>query len=351
MATIHDLIEITGIAADTTYSTVAGNLLGVIDNASSTALDDGEFDIGDNILIGGVSYRIDRIQEPSSSGRFTQGDGTNLSFDPRSESNLDAVFLTVSNGGVVRYFVIPNDRYGDMAILEIRTGGLTDVAGSDAAIISTTNDDVRIVCFASGTRIGTPGGDTVIEEIRVGDLVDTRGHGAQAVRAVIVQALDFRTAPDRFKPIRFAPGALGPGLPDTPLCVSPQHRMLVMDESGSPVLVPAKALTHLEGVRVMNGKRRVTYHHLVFSRHEIIRANGAWAESLLLAPMAIRAIESLQAGCRGDLQAIFGRDPASPVPRAERDAAPILRVQEARRRALTGWPTERRHRHPHDSRN
>ena len=334
MATIHDLIEITGISQNTTYSLAAGNLIGVVDNVTSAALDDGEFDIGDFIQIGGVSWRIDRIQEPLNSGRFTEGDGTQNSFDPRSESNLDAVFLTVSNGGVTRYFVIPNDRYGDMNVMEIRTGALENVAGSDAAIISTVNNNVEIVCFVTGTRIGTPRGETPVETLHVGDPVLTRDNGVQTLRSIIVQSLDFRSVPDRHKPIRFAPGSLAPGCPDTPLCVSPQHRMLVTDPDGIPVLVPAKALTHRKGVRVMEGKRHVTYHHIAFDRHEIIRANGAWTESLLSAPMAMRALHPAGMDPRPGTRTIRGALPRDHLT-APRPDLPLLRVRQALRRLQT----------------
>ena len=53
-----DLSEVIDIRENTTYSQAAGSLLGVVDNVSSAALDDGEFDEGDNILIDGVSYNI-----------------------------------------------------------------------------------------------------------------------------------------------------------------------------------------------------------------------------------------------------------------------------------------------------
>ena len=61
MATIYDLFEVTSISANTTYSEAAGNLLGVVDSVSSSDLNDGEFDEGDDILIGGVFYNIDQI--------------------------------------------------------------------------------------------------------------------------------------------------------------------------------------------------------------------------------------------------------------------------------------------------
>ncbi|WP_439122968.1 Hint domain-containing protein [Marivita sp.] len=182
MATIYDLIEVTNISANTTYSAVQGNYIGVVDGMVSTALDDGEFDQGDVVTIGGTDYTIDLIQEPSNSGRFTLTDGTNLSFNPQSETNLDAVFLTVSDGVNTRYFIIANDSYGDMSIDEIRTGSLTDVGGSDAAIISTTNNSVSVVCFANGTLIECADGRIApVETLKVGDAVKTLDHDPQKI--------------------------------------------------------------------------------------------------------------------------------------------------------------------------
>ena len=320
MTTIYDLIEVTGIAENTTYSFAAGNLLGVIDGATGADLNDGEFDEGDSIVIGGVSYTIDTIQEPSSSGRFTLEDGSNRSFDPGSESNLSAIFLTVSNGSDVRYFIIPNDSYGDMVIDEIRTGSLTDVAGSDAAIISTTNNAITALCFVTGAMIATPSGPVAVQHIWRGDLVLTRDHGAQAVQDILTQEIDLTHAPENLKPIAFAAGALGPRQPNRRLCLSPQHRLLLTDHSGTPVLVPAKALLGRPGVRVMQGKRRITYFHLVFSRHEVIWANDSPSESFYPGPVARMALASGGSGAH--------------IPPPSTAAAPILRVQDARRRVF-----------------
>lgn len=327
MATIFDLFEVSDINPHTTYSQADGNLLGVVDDVQSTALNDGEFDIGDQVLIGGKSYTINRIQEPASSGRFALGDGTNRSFDPGSESNLSVVFLTVSNGNDVRHFIIPNDSYGDMNVQSIRTGEIHDVAGSDAAVISTTDNTTNVVCFLSGTKIETPDGDVIIDDIRVGDLVLTRNNGPQAVRMILARQLDITAAFAKFRPIAFEKDSLGPGLPDSRLCVSPQHRILLTDGSGTSVLVPAKALTDRKGVRVMQARRQVTYIHLVFTRHEIIRSNGTFTESFFPGSVAMAAISQ---ECRDAVFQIMGmRTNRCPLP-----AAPMMRLQQARR--LTG---------------
>lgn len=328
MATIFDLFEVTDISPHSTYSTTSGNLLGVVDNVSSTDLNDGEFDQGDFILIGGTSYTIDLIQEPQSSGRFTLGNGTDVSFDPGSESNLEVVFLTVSNGTGTRYFIVPNDSYGDMNVQSIRTGEIGEVGGNDAAIISTTDNDNNVVCFVSGTMIETPDGPVPIEDLRVGDQVLTRDNGQQEVRMILVRQLDFTTETEKLKPICFEPNSLGAGCPSRRLCVSPQHRMLVMNEAGTELLVPAKSLTDRKGIRVMKGKQRVTYLHLVFDGHEIIISNGTFTESFFPGPVALAAIPK---EAREEVLGIFGMKTGHQPNQPPLPAAQMCSFQGARR--------------------
>lgn len=332
MAAIFDLFEVTSISENTTYSTTAGNLLGIVDNVSSADLNDGEFDEGDTIFIDGVSYRIDIIQEPFSSGRFILGDGSDRSFNPASESNLDVVFLTVSNGSEIRHFIIPNDRYGNMNVQSIRTGSINDVAGSDAALVSTSNNDVNVVCFAAGTMIRGAEGDFAIEEIRVGAFIQTLDKGPQKVRMILKRELDFRTAPNHLKPIKLEAETLGVGRPSRPLMVSPQHRLLVKDTFGNSVLVPAKSLIRRRGIRVAHGVRKITYFHLVFSGHEVIFANDTPTESFFPGAMALKAIPK---ACRSEVLEIFGFENATRPDDITKAAAPVLRFQEAKRQAFT----------------
>lgn len=311
MATIYDLLEVTSITANTSYSLANGNLLGVVDGAVSPQLDDGEFDQGDLISIGGVSYRIDLIQEPSSSGSFLLGDGSTLGFAPQSESNLDVMFLTVSNGGITRYFILPNDSFGDANIQGITTGGITDVAGNDAAVIGTVDNTTEVVCFASGTLIEVQGGHRVpVETLGRGDLVRTADHGLQPLKWVGMRQLDpsaLASSP-RLRPIRIKAGTLGIDKPFQDLVVSPQHRVLIRSKVadrmfGTPeVLVPARMLLSLKGIEIAEDLESVTYCHLLFERHEVIVANGLMAESLLTGPQALKA---LGAEARGEIFEIF----------------------------------------------
>ncbi|WP_425099590.1 Hint domain-containing protein [Tropicibacter sp. S64] len=291
MATIYDLLEVTSLAANTTYSKANGGLVGVVDGAVSTDLDDGEFDEGDLITFGGTTYTVSYIQEPGSAGTFQLGDGSSTGFGPGSESNLDVMFLTLTSGAVTRYFVLPNDSYGDFNVQAINTGTLQHVAGNDAAVIGTTNNAVQVVCLCAGTKIGVAGGKVrPVEELEPGDQVRTRDNGLQEIRWVGVQRfgpLDLIRNPE-VRPVRIPASGLGQARPGRDLLVSRQHRILVRSRiakrmfAESEVLVPAVNLLRYDGIALCDRIAAVSFHHLLLDRHEIILANGAWVESLFL---------------------------------------------------------------------
>ena len=147
-------------------------------------------------------------------------------------------------------------------------------------------------CYAPGTRIGTDRGDRAVETLRPGDLVLTRDHGAQPVIWCRSGAQSLDGARRDAWPVRIRAGALGPGRPRRDLVVSPQHRLLVGSEGQlqgafpAAAFAPAKALTALPGIRHMTVRGAVTWVHFACARHEIVRANGCWSESLLLGPVA-----------------------------------------------------------------
>lgn len=160
--------------------------------------------------------------------------------------------------------------------------------------------DVKITCFTSGTLIRAEDGDRPVEELRPGDLVWTRDNGLQPLRwcgASHVDA-DMLAAEPRLRPIRIAANALGAQMPSAPLRVSPQHRILLRSAiaermfGAQELLVPAKQLAGLPGITQDDGPDGVTYHHLLFDRHEIVLSNGAETESLYLGAEALRALPS-----------------------------------------------------------
>jgi Ca2+-binding RTX toxin-like protein len=163
---------------------------------------------------------------------------------------------------------------------------LVNTGTGDAANINYTNIEQVIPCFTPGTMIATPQGQRLVEELKVGDKVITRDNGLQEIRWVGNK--DLSTADLVMKselcPVMIRQGALGNGLPERDMMVSPNHRMLISSEKAAlyfddhEVLVAAKHLTKMDGVEQMPAKS-LTYIHMMFDRHEVILGDGTWSES------------------------------------------------------------------------
>ena len=158
-----------------------------------------------------------------------------------------------------------------------------------------------MTCFATGTTIDTPKGPQPIERLEIGDLVSTRDNGAMPIvwagkRRVLGRG--------KYAPICIAAGALGNS---DLLRVSPEHRMLiegplveVLFELPS-VLVAAKHLVGLDGVSQEN-VGEITYHHLLFASHQIIRGGGCWSESFFLSEAGLAGLDQMAAA---EIHALF----------------------------------------------
>ena len=153
-------------------------------------------------------------------------------------------------------------------------------------------------CFAEGTMIDTIFGRREVETLRAGDMLRTRDNGMRWlawIGATRVDAARLDLQPN-LRPIRIAAGALGPGLPDADLIVSPQHRVMINSSiarrmfGDAELLIAAKHLVGLPGIRVEVPAEGITYWHLLFDGHELVRSNGAWTESLFTGPQAMEAV-------------------------------------------------------------
>jgi Hint domain len=140
-------------------------------------------------------------------------------------------------------------------------------------------------CFTPGTRIATPHGMRIIDDLAPGDAISTT-QGPQPLvwlGHLHVNAAQARTP--AFRPIRIRAGALGNGLPQRDMLVSPQHRFVLsgwraeMLFGAAEVLVAAKHLVNDLTIRPVDIDA-LTYLHLLLPAHHIIMAEGALTESL-----------------------------------------------------------------------
>ena len=176
-----------------------------------------------------------------------------------------------------------------------------DEDGNETGSIDFTEIEEIIPCFTPGTMIATPQGEVAVEELEVGDKVITRDNGIQEIRWVghrDMKGAELERAP-HLKPVMIRQGALGNGLPERDMMVSPNHRMLVANDKTalyfeeSEVLVAAKHLTGLEGVEVVD-VNWTTYVHVMFDQHEVILSDGTWSESFQPGDQTLDAMGNAQ---------------------------------------------------------
>lgn len=140
-------------------------------------------------------------------------------------------------------------------------------------------------CFGPGTYLATPEGEKLVNDLNIGDLVETLDNGPQPVRWIgraKVNAQDMERFPG-LRPVAVRPA----GAHQSDLILSGNHRVLLRQPGaelsfGTPdVLVAAQALGQNPILATHTGAEAVEYTHILFDQHEIICANGHWVESLL----------------------------------------------------------------------
>lgn len=210
-----------------------------------------------------------------------------------------------------------------------------------------------VACFTPGTCIATPEGPLPVEQLRIGDLVTTQDNGDQEIRWIGRRHLsqqDLDAYPN-LRPVRIRAGALGGGLPEADLIVSPQHRILVSSKIatrlfGVPeVLVAAKQLVSLDGIDALTAPQGVTYIHFMCARHEVVFAAGAPTESMYAGRQALLAMPD---AARREIFALFpeliNMDPDARPPSARHLPSGRMARKLAKRHkrnnkpVLHGWP-------------
>ncbi|RUS59289.1 hypothetical protein EGN72_15210 [Pseudorhodobacter sp. E13] len=221
------------------------------------------------------------------------------------EGGDDFDTLNLSNlGGAAGTNIIYGGGNDESGIVEVLDG-----TGAVVGTFSFSNIESVIPCFTPGTMILTKDGEKPVESLQVGDKVLTRDNGYQTIRWVgqrHLSAHDLAAQPN-FNPVRIRAGALGDNLPCRDMTVSPQHRMLISGPRAEMLFGEAEVLVaalHLVNDRsiVRAWPQQVTYIHLLFDEHEIIRADGAWTESFQPGDQTLHSIDSPQ---RAELLALF----------------------------------------------
>ena len=133
------------------------------------------------------------------------------------------------------------------------------------------------ICFMADTLIRTPGGETPVQELKIGDLVLTRDGQTVPVRWIGRQTVASQFIDELHKPVRVKAGALQDNVPCRDLLVSPAHALLVDD-----VLIQAGALVNdISVVRERDVPEMFMYYHVEVDDHSLILAENTPAETFV----------------------------------------------------------------------
>ena len=135
-------------------------------------------------------------------------------------------------------------------------------------------------CFLGGTRIRTPGGEIPVEGLRIGALVETLS-GPLPVKWIGRQRFT-KDSPCwhwSIAPIRVARFALTDRYPRRDLYLSPHHSLFI-----DGFLIPVGWLVNGRSIALanMDDRKVIDYFHIELETHEVVLAEGAPAETLLV---------------------------------------------------------------------
>jgi Ca2+-binding RTX toxin-like protein len=245
---------------------------------------------GNDTLAGGAGNDTFDFNRSSGTDRISDFDLTLV--DGHTTDLLDMADLQNPDGSPLQWgdFTIANDGLGN-TLLTFPEGETVLLLGvAPGGIGKFEAHQMGLPCFTAGTLIDTPGGRRPVETLRAGDPVVTPQGAATVLwaggRRVGPQDLAARPM---LRPVMIRRGALGN---DRPLCLSRQHAVLLAGAGGQPVLARAGQLARLgQGAfRLQEGRREVSYHHVLLPRHSLVRANGAWVETLWPGPAGLAAL-------------------------------------------------------------
>ncbi|MCB8882686.1 Hint domain-containing protein [Acidisoma cellulosilytica] len=216
--------------------------------SGSPAVDVTSIVSGDNILFNNIGY----------TGVLVTGSGT--------ETLGNGITVTETAGAVT-----------------IKDGSITDtvdIAGITQYgwTITTENGVLDFeICFAEGSMIATPNGETAVEDLAIGDMVTTL-NGEKPIVWVGHRSVDLtklRNA-ESARLVRIRKDAFATNVPHRDLLVTQEHCLHV--DGG---LIPARMLVNDRSIIIDRTINAYTYYHVELEQHAILLAEGLETESYL----------------------------------------------------------------------
>jgi Hint domain len=142
------------------------------------------------------------------------------------------------------------------------------------------NNNAWRPCFLKGTKISTLSGDRLVQDLQIGDEVQTLA-GRKTIKWIGYNKFtkeESRAWHDNVMPIRVARFAIDDRTPHRDLYLSPLHCIFV-----SEALIPVMYLINEASIAqgMPSDMSAIEYYHIDLDTHEVIYAEGALVESFL----------------------------------------------------------------------
>lgn len=286
----------------TNYLTFPGAFAGgLITDAAGAWVDSGV--TIDNLAAGSNNIDVgDTVDGEAITGMFAPKYTITFCDGTTSDVGSGAGGIILLYTGTTTYLFVNDDLFGDLVIESIQIDLPT--SGAITSFSPEFTDEVDSVvwcCFTSGSLIKTDAGELAIEDLSVGDMVQTMDHGYQPIRWIGSNKVK---AEGSLAPIVIRKDTLGN---DRDLKVSPQHRMLLQGWQAdlmfgsNEVLATAKSLINDSTIFRLEGGE-VEYFHILFDTHEIVWANGCPSESF---HPGEQGMNSLEEEMQSEIYALF----------------------------------------------
>ena len=245
-----------------------GTAINFFGTANTLILDTASPDLGSNVSIATFQGSGDQIVFNGVSD--VAGSITGYSNGVLSYVN-NGVAHSLNLTGLVGTVTASNFRIGNLAAIE--GGNNSSHAGS--LVIS------YVSCFLRGTMIAVPGGETAVETLRAGDLVDVWENGRLVARPIAWTggrhiAAGELGSDDAAFPVRIRRHAFGPDIPHRDLLITAEHCVLVDDG-----LTPIRMLVNGASIVVDLAIPAYEVFHVELSTHGILMSEGLATESYL----------------------------------------------------------------------
>lgn len=232
-------------------------------------------------------YYYHGLSAPTGATTYADPAGFNGTVSDTADSGVndgmtevgDALDWTPHSGGVTLYGFSGN---GDPIILTDAGNyyTLSNDQGLRGQLVSPdTSSATYVYCFAQDTMIAGPHREIPVQDLLVGDLVQTAEDQTVPVKWIGRQTV--RGLFDRLnlQHVRIRAGALGDGLPHADLTVTADHGMVLNGH-----VINASALVNgstIDWVPASELPEGFTVYHVETEGHEVILANGAPAETFI----------------------------------------------------------------------